>query len=495
MANTQIAARQLGDDFQAYYFWINAIKMLLPHSKIGSVSYECKEASPFDDVVVHYTTCIMNEGTKTQYNRDYIQCKFRVRSDMLLKWTDLIDPNCYNNKDSILKRGYNFYLRQKDNCYRLFLCTPVTFEPKDLLAHYITNLEGGIDVAGLYDSNDAKTRAMIDSIRTAIGCENDEHLKGFLSKLRFEQGKTIHNLKLELSYICNLANINYDVSRDSEFFTSLIRKENSRGNTIFDKEKIETICKDENLFIKERIKVGIIGIGKSDSRIETLKSLGDKCLDLSAMFIGRRINNEDGWEDVIRMSEKFVNEQLPYGHDYTICLSGTFSVAFLLGKLVGFKRGDIALENRSGLWVKPKRQAKILREEESEFPMACDFEVNDCENAVVCISVGDQSITKDVLKYMREVKLARYKLLNYYNDVADINSDDAWEFARSASCAIKSFIFETSSNYLHLFYRGPAEIMFMLGQYSNEWGECQIYDFDFEEAKFSDKKYFKGIKI
>ena len=494
MANAQIAARLLGDDYQAFYFWINAIKMLIPTSLISTVSYEESEFSPFDDVTVNYSQFINNEQTNTQYNRDYIQCKFKINGNETLTWQDLIDPKYYHNKESILKRAYNLYLNQKDHNFRLILCTSICFESKDLLASYISNTEFGLNIFRLSQAKDKRTISMLQSISNNIGCFNGEELITFLSLLRFHQGKSIHDLKIELRQWSSLVNIRYDLSKDSEIFTSLIKKANLRRNTLFDKKTIETICINENLFGKERIKIGIIGIGKKDARTEKVKNSGDKCLDLSPMFVDRKLKEGVGWEDVIKTSKKFVESFIEYGKDYIVSLTGTFSTAFLLGKLIGFKYGDIALENRNGVWVKEFAiPCTLIEEHNNQFIDEC--EINCCENAVVCIRIGENDILEDVKEYVRPEKIVDVRMLHIYNNDFNMVNNSAWDFVENNSKSIKEFIKKLSPKNVHLFYRGPAEIMFILGQYSNEWGECQIYDFDFQASQLKEKKYFKGIKI
>ncbi|MDD4315724.1 MAG: SAVED domain-containing protein [Clostridia bacterium] len=490
MANASIAARNLGDDYQVYYFWQNAIRML-SNDLILAVSYEEGDVLPFDDVTVFYSQQIKNEYTDTYYDRDFYQCKFKVNASSL-KWEDLIDPDYYGNKESLFQRAYNLCKKQPDGNFRLALCTSITFDNGDTLRSYLKMAENGLDVDSMFSATDKKTRAMLKTIKSHLGNITDDELKALLSHFRFFVGRSLHDIKGILNDYCAMAGVEYDLSTDAEFWTSIIKRCNLRKQTSHDKASIRTICVNENLFRPDRVDIGIIGIGRSDDRTERIKTFGVNGLDLSKYFVDRKLAPAVTWAEVISDTKSFVSSQIKHGQSYNLTVAGIFSTAFMLGKIMGFKNGDIALRNRNGLWVKSLAiKSDIIYTDE----VCYSDMVNDtADDVVLSISVAQNSIFSDVKDCFTGTLTAPH-IINIHRAMDDITNNAVWDFANDCHNTVLEFLKRKKPKNIHLFYRGPAELMFILGQYANEWGECQIYDFDFGAASIGEKKYYKGIKI
>lgn len=492
MANSRTAARFLGDDYQAYYFWLYAFKMLLENSKIATVAYEDGAALPFDDVTVYYAEQRKNEYTNTCYDRDYYQCKFKVSGEKSLKWTDLIDPAYYGNKESLLQRAYKLYFQEANKNFRLVLCTPICFDNGDDFYKYSKCAEHGLDVDSMFVATDKKTRNMLSSIQVHLGNPSNDNLKEFISLFRFHMGKSIHDLKIDLQEKCGMSNVKYDLSLDGELWTSLIKKLNLQKRTRFDKQSIQTICFNENLFGANRKEIGVIGIAQNDDRTVKLRCLGENCLDLSKHFIDRKIRSTTSWEYVINEAKAFVNEKIIHGECFNVSLSAIYSVAFLLGKLIGFKKGDVALRNRNGLWIKNLAlNCPVTSTNEISY---CNDTYITSDEVAICISVAPKSIVNDVVEYMKDESVP-YQLLSIHRAMDDITNNAVWDFASSCHDTVLCFLKRKQAKNVRFFYRGPTDIVFILGQYANEWGKCQIYDFSFGADAVCDKKYFKGIKL
>ena len=111
MANKRTAAIEAGFDYQYFWFWDYAVRMLPFSSNIKSVEFESGDASPFDDVVINYWGNISCAYPVSKCNRDFLQCKFKVKQEKSLKWNDLLNPDYYGNKESFFVRAYKFYKR------------------------------------------------------------------------------------------------------------------------------------------------------------------------------------------------------------------------------------------------------------------------------------------------------------------------------------------------------------------------------------------------
>ena len=75
-----------------------------------------------------------------------------------------------------------------------------------------------------------------------------------------------------------------------------------------------------------------------------------------------------------------------------------------------------------------------------------------------------------------------------------ISNNRFWDGVLSFCINAKGFIKQKKPEKIHLFYRGPAEGAFVIGQYAKEWGECTVYEFNFGAAP-REQKYIKGITI
>ena len=74
---TAVTARQQGDDYQAYHFWMLAAEMLRPTARIAEVGYEVGDYKSFDDVAVKYAQPRIH-AHGIEIDADYFQIKFSV---------------------------------------------------------------------------------------------------------------------------------------------------------------------------------------------------------------------------------------------------------------------------------------------------------------------------------------------------------------------------------------------------------------------------------
>ena len=104
---TAVVARQLGDDYQARIFWLEACRLFSQYSKVAHVAYEFKRFKSFDDVAVFYSSPIPDEQGG-RITADYYQAKYHVHWGSSLTWEALIDPKAMNlSSFSLLERLYD----------------------------------------------------------------------------------------------------------------------------------------------------------------------------------------------------------------------------------------------------------------------------------------------------------------------------------------------------------------------------------------------------
>ena len=92
-----------------------------------------------------------------------------------------------------------------------------------------------------------------------------------------------------------------------------------------------------------------------------------------------------------------------------------------------------------------------------------------------------------------KIQIGTYCLYNT-SEERIISNNRFWDGVLSFCINAKEFIKQKKPEKTHLFYRGPAEGAFVIGQYAKEWGECTVYEFNFGAAP-REQKYIKGITI
>ena len=98
-----VAARELGDIYQAMVFWKYAIQMF-GESDIGKIGYEYGKVKSFDDIVVCYEK--EQRFRDTYIDTDYIQVKFHIKQSNEFTMDNLLDPEFINAKtNSFLQNG------------------------------------------------------------------------------------------------------------------------------------------------------------------------------------------------------------------------------------------------------------------------------------------------------------------------------------------------------------------------------------------------------
>ena len=243
MANKRTAAIEAGFDYQYFWFWNYAIRMLSHNSEIKSVELEQENSSPLDDVVVRYWYNVVGI---TEYNRDFLQCKFKVNQSATISFEQLMNPKLYGNVESFFSRAYEFYLNEKernDVNFRIILCTSANFETTD--SHLISNNEGEIILDKI------KSTQIFSSIKKHLNNTSDNEVLEFLSHFRFYTAKKLDEIKTDLKTICEIVGVKYDRSKIAEPFSSLAKYLNLQGDTSLDRKAIIEIFRNEELLLDD----------------------------------------------------------------------------------------------------------------------------------------------------------------------------------------------------------------------------------------------------
>ena len=477
MSNPKIAALNEGTNYQSLVFWKYAFKMLLPNSDIALVQYEKSELEPCDDVVVCYKKNLIEDDINCVYSADYIQCKFKVSNENKIKYEDLLDPEYYGNKESFLFRAYKLYSSLEDKNVRIILYSTVLVDSNDKIFNQISNVNHALRVDSLFKDRRKEVKSALEKSIKHIGVNVDE-FKDFLLHIRFNFGRSIEEERDQVKNICGQANIKYDRSQTGDNLNEILRRMNLSSRTDFDVKSIRKICTDNDLFIKKENYIGVISYLWGDDKAKRSQSYGENVLDLTEYFEGRILKKDYSWGDVISEIRKFCNNKIRFGENYIFNLSSIYSVCFALGKQIGFKIAKISFENRVGLFDKDLAGPCLITDEIEQYNDN-DKEDIDKDNAILTLSFNG-CILEDVKTYVAEfIPNSRIYSEVITSPTQNINNNMFWAeidaFCKGAWTWLKS----CKPKYIHIFYRGPAEGAFVIGQYAKEWGECTIYEFAF----------------
>ena len=487
MSNASIAARQNGDYYQDLVFWNYAFQLLLPNPDIAYVKYEVAEASPCDDVVVIYNRRMREEDVSFTYSVDYIQCKFRADSRPI-SFMDLIDPNCFHNTESFLQRAYKFYKEQDSSDLRIVLVTSSLADSKDPILSKLNGVNSALLIDNLFNvkprkSVDTILKAVLEHLRITL-----DELKYFLTRLRFRLGESIEKVKANMRINAKAVGVDAGGASLGEELTSVLRQFNYSKQTDFNAQTIKQICTNCNWFFNSKKIIGVINFNKKDDRANKILSLGDNALNLISFFNDRIIKPEFTWDEVKQTICDFVDLHIKHGERYLFRLSAINSVCFAFGKKLGLKTASISFENREGVFAEEFCETSDTMERITVEEYGDTFQA---DNAVVSVSFAD-SIFDDVNEYMKGY-FTSYSLLNFYCSEPHVSNNKFWVYISGIVKDIKKWIKKVKPNCVHIFYRGPVEGIFVLGQYAPEWGKCVCYDYNFG-AEIREQRYMSGIE-
>ena len=486
MSNGRIAALSEGLTYQGIIFWQYAFKMLLTDNEIAGVTYEEQKASPCDDVVVYYTKMLQEENLSC-YDVEYIQCKFKVDDSKAIKFLDLMDPNYYGNKESFFKRAYVFYKSLGKESVRLSLYTTVNQDSTDEIFKKISKVNNALKTDELLKNK--LFNSAVKQLQKHLEASEDEVLD-FLAKLRFYFGKSIEQEREQLSFICKSVGVIYDRSKMGDSLSEILRKMNLAKKTNFTQDIIKTICINNELFTKRENHIGIVSNNWQDGKTSEALSKSD-VLNLTEYFDGRLIKTNYTWENVKERINNFCNT-LKFNENYLITLSASYSVCFACGKQIGQKNANITFNNKAGVFSEKLYNKSIIKEQNETVLLETDKPI---DNAILVFSF-DYDIIEDVKDYLNEMGFFNFGILVQKNTSEErtISNNRFWDGVLSFCINAKGFIKQKKPEKIHLFYRGPAEGAFVIGQYAKEWGECTVYEFNFGAAP-REQKYIKGITI
>jgi len=242
-----VIPRRQGDEFQALFFWSQAVK-LLTDENVTKVIFESDEPAFLDDTVVEYYKPVLDANTGKYVTVDYYQCKYHVAQSTFFTVDKLINPGFINSQNSMLKRLYSAYETQKviTNNPRYTIVSSSNWDShEDILA--FLSPEGHLRpdfYKGGFRSKQGKIR---DKLAAHLNIEGNE-LQAFIELVRFDLGVTRSKLVENINLSLRLANlVLIDKATTDTRYCELVWKLLEQGTNTFNKQTLKEVVHREKL--------------------------------------------------------------------------------------------------------------------------------------------------------------------------------------------------------------------------------------------------------
>lgn len=214
-----------------------------------------------------------------------------------------------------------------------------------------------------------------------------------------------------------------------------------------------------------------------------------KCLSLMERFEERNLKSEYDWNnDIYPILREFLLENTNDKDAYQIYLDTHLSLAFAAGRVLDSKSGvnifpmQKTATNGVELWyVKQSAQRNY-----SNWDISHEIFDKSQLDSVLILNVT-HSIYNDVVRYIKEKNLSVRRIINCTpNKVGATNfsienGNHAADLAHSVCSAIAERSIEERRATLHIFASAPSAFMFFLGRNSRGFGNCVLYEYDYEQ--------------
>jgi hypothetical protein len=492
---SNVIARQRGDDYQAYFFWLKAAGLNHQSTTIAKVAWELSGTFGFDDVVVYHQPATLDHGVAI--SEEYFQVKFHVDYAKGFTSEALIDPEFIGaKKESVLQRLFNLYKKDPDKfkTSRYYLVNTWGVDYSNAIKELLDN-NGRIRINRLQEGGDrSQFGAIRKSWRDHLGISDDE-LYDVLLPLRIKHSyDDEQRLKENLNYSLQLGGLKIIPGDErSSKYVNLIQQLHKEGRNILTREDLQEICAREGLLSlekKDQSEAAIVGIRSFQRGAENLHLEVHSILCLQHRFIGRFVLDEVSWNDDIRpaiasFSETVRNLKKPIAAH----LDTHLSCALYFGYCLDPKYGGIDITI-----VQKTINGKLLWRptgSESSTTNLWDFEEIALyeDHADIAISL---SVTKDI-KIDVDEHFSTHGAVGkiFHATIRPAPNNSSIKDADQILAAVQELLAyinikkrgKQKTGRVHLFLAAPNAFAFFLGQFIKPFGEVILYEYDFEKAR------------
>lgn len=489
---TAVTARQYGDDYQAYQFWMIAADMLRPTAKIAEVGYEVGDYKSFDDVAAKYAEPRIH-ANGISVDVDYFQVKYSVNFGKSVTAAALIDP-AFIGAESVcfLERLRDaVYKMLPGSSHRFILLTSRALDPSDALSDLINTANGSINCEALFKGKTAKSR--MGHVRqiwaTALSLTDEAELIPILQRLKIVcWPENLQDILSHLNARLEAAGLQSwpETSRTNPY-PQLIRALCAEGKMWFTQDCIVKAATRESLISPSMLPSTSgtrLGIRTFIRWAENMEDETDVMLHLCDHFVDRHIRSSELWgTEIIPSITDFLRSNVRSGVNYVMDLQVLTSVAFFVGYLLDPKlnvRLAIVQDRGSAPWEVDSNRISAVADRWEEH---VSF-IGNGGDLAVGISIS-RPVLDDMAAYVSNASLRLKAIMSLelqggpgqktINDATDAYGLAEYMVNHLSRMRKQQGI--TGS--IHLFLAAPNVFSFFFGQLARALGEIKLYEYDF----------------
>jgi hypothetical protein len=492
MANA-VVARWQGDDYQARHFWLRAVLLFHPESRVVRVGFEVDAAKAFDDVAVLYSPGHKDERGDS-VDADYHQVKFHTNQGGAFTWAALMDPEFINaTRFSLLQRLRDARHGDAERRHRFHIESPWPVHPDDALSELVGNAGGALNLDRLRDGKTERSRMAKVRIawREHLELDDEEELFDILGVLRIHPNRpSLTQLTAQLNTELRGAGLApADPALAIHPYDELIPKLRQRGRSLFSRDEMEEVLREHGLWRggpRPLVHRSTVGVRSFTGGAENMEQEVDRFLCIAEHFDGRYIREPELWETKVHPELDALCQEVTQDRGpRRLHLSAHSSLAFAMGYALDPKAGidiDVVQQTRAGsaAWaVTPGRASNRPPFEFGEVNLGTGG-----GQTALAVSVT-RPVVADVEEYVRTHLPAVGRIIAATvtprpGQTAVVDGDHAHQLAEEIAWHLKEVRTRAQLRAgLHLFAAAPNGFMFFLGQLAHDFGPCQLYEYDF----------------
>lgn len=493
-ARKTVAARMMGDDVQALFFWYQAANLLIETSLADRVTLEQDGVSGMDDVVVYYREPGVDTGGRLS-RADFFQVKYHVDQRDAYCSRNLIELGFAADKSSLLQRFHAGFrdVRGEHDWFLLHFASNWGWKSDDPLARSIRD-DGSLPDAFFENGKRSKLGAVRESWRDHLGLADDE-FGDFARRLRFKPNYfDRRDFRFALDDRLHRAGLKaVPPEHRVNPYTDLARKFIMDGTNEFDAKALSEICAREDLFDKTaptRPKIPRIGIRSFMRFADRIETETDCHVCVAKHFDGRHIRDRRLWTtDILPCIRSILEDASLREREHHLLLECHGSIAYAAGMMLDRKSGAQVYPVQKGTILGPWKPSAspVWPADEPEWRMEGSERDAGSLDAVVAISATNP-VLADVDRFLADAALPVRRVIHFLPQsgpsyVSVKGPDHAVLIASRIVQEVRRQRQDGVTGTIHLFAAVPNSLLFFLGQAGRAMGRVHLYEFDFDNER------------
>lgn len=473
--------------YQAFYFWKKALEMLEEDSDVESVSFELDEAKSFDDIVLEYKS--EKYTSSGNIKKRFYQVKYHERNEVTIKASDLVLPQFINATSKSFLQKAKDVIDTSDNNVEVVLLNSWRIDQNDILCELISNSDGNFNLTKLKNGKTLRSRMgkLRNDWSTHLGI-SEEELFVLLKRIKIQEGKSMYQLIDDLNVVLKknkLKEIDEDFYRNTPYI-SLIDDLHAkiREGVTLDKEEMLGHFSRIKLFTRFTEKnFRRIGIRSFTERNGEIQKKIDGFLDLSSYFQESRFCENEVWNNQIKSEiQKFVFEQIEPAVEHSVYLEAHQTIAFTLGYFAHQKTERYLYPIQKGF----DSEIWDYSEDNIDFEKELVYEKQiepDSEFVMINIDLMNRNLREDVRSYLKEeFPDKKVDIIDVYPKISEQryvrDGNHCMKLALETSEFLEKLSVALKRKQWKLVFTVPNSFLVFLGQYSTQFGEIQLMEYD-----------------